>query len=796
MKELESTIQSINRAIKAEIKQGYINTGAIGGFSGYMLDLLVLLNGYLTADLSAKLRTILEDYGRTSPWRRRNLLREIQEMIQEFNPGEQDDSSGKSVDSSGKTGDFAGKQVNTGNRPDFKMDSGKRTINQAAAKLQYIKGVGPYRVKQFAKIGIFNLEDLLKYYPRKYETRRKKNIEELIDGEISTISGKVVGSQVSRGRTKVVKLRIEQDGRLTDAVWFNQVYIAKQYLPGTPVTVTGKVQWNNIIPHIMASDIRKGNAGPEEEIVAVYPETTGVSSKTIRGVIKAVLPQVKDLFPEYLPENGGEDLMDRSEAFREIHIPSAQDMMIKARERLVIEEILLLQLALARLRSQGQIRKSPALNKGGELVKKFLTNFPYQLTGAQTRVIREIFQDMADTRKGMSRLLQGDVGSGKTVVAMAALLQAVGSGFQAAFMAPTEVLANQHFESLNAAFQPLGVEVVLLAGYQSKKERDLILAQIIGGQAQVIVGTQALIQETVCFHSLGIVITDEQHRFGVRQRSLLKDKGENPHVLVMTATPIPRTMALTLYGDLQLSVLNEMPAGRKPVITRKISEKNRLNLEKFLERQIAEGRQIYVVCPLVEETEKSDLVSAEQTAINLKEHFEDSRVELLHGKMKSQEKEEIMQRFRQGRIDILVATTVIEVGVNIPNASVMVVEGAERFGLAQLHQLRGRVGRGKVQSYCMLVSNSRHNARLNILCQTGDGFKIAEEDLKIRGQGELLGLRQHGLPELKLTDLSRDGELVERAYRILQKALASPEKYEKLFAEVEKVYPLNKVGVN
>ncbi|MGI6449886.1 MAG: ATP-dependent DNA helicase RecG [Desulfitobacteriia bacterium] len=782
MGQAKNILESVKRAVRAEERQGHINTGAIGSFSSYLLEVLTTDLDVFPPEMLAKMRNLLQVYSEASPYKRRGLLLELQKLLESPEVYAGDDCQ---VNSS-RPEDPA--------RPDRQGDF-VRKQHFVSPNLRYIKGVGPQRAKQLENLGLNTVHDLLNHFPRRYEIRVRRKIIDLKDGELATVVGRVTGCQVSRGRVKVIKLNIEQEGRSIHAVWFNQEYIAKQYPPGTEVTVTGKVQWNRRVPELLAGEISKGRpVGPEEEIIPIYPETARLNSKIIRGIMKTVIPQVDQLFPEYLPEKAF-DLVSRPEAYRQIHFPSSAEHLEKARARLVIEEILFLQLALAELRAPQQKKESPVLNEGGDLVREFIGSLPFKLTQAQRRVIQEIFQDMAK-RQGMTRLLQGDVGSGKTVVAMAAILQAVGSGLQAAMMAPTEVLAQQHFESLSLAFTPLGVKVVLLVGSQGKGEREKILGQIFSGKAQVIVGTHALIQETVRFNSLGLVVTDEQHRFGVRQRTLLEDKGENPHVLVMTATPIPRTLALTLYGDLQLSVLNERPLGRKPVITKKISERNRLSLDKFLEQQLAAGRQIYVVCPLVEDTEKSDLVSATQTAENLRRRFQHYKVALLHGRMKGQEKDEIMKAFRKGKIDILVATTVVEVGVNVPNATVMVIEEAQRFGLAQLHQLRGRVGRGKEQSYCILVSDVRDSARLNILCETDDGFRIAEEDLKIRGPGELLGFRQHGIPELKLADLTKDAPLIEKAYQLLQKALAEPGKYEKLYQEVDKFYPKAKIGFN
>ncbi len=808
---IQKIIQSITRAIKAEEKQGHINTGAIGSFSDYVLEVLQGLKDGIPSEIIYQMKCLAQDYAQSSPLKRRALLIELKQIlnasdfsIHPITPIELAKEKKRSVqeqqalnNQNQTTQDtLAIPRIDQEDHDQREGTTVKETYGslECERNLQYVKGVGPFRVKQFENLGIYTIKDLLRHFPRRYEFRTRKKIEELQDGELATINGTVAGSQVSRGRTKVIKLHIVQDGKSIYAIWFNQVHIAKQFPVGTEVAVTGKVQWNKRIPELLASDIVKGGAsGPLQEIIPIYSETARLNSKTIRSIVKTVSDQIQSIFPEVLPEE--KDLMKRTEAYHAIHFPSSAEQIQKAHARLVVEEVLFLQLALSRLRSPSEVKASPVIKEGGELVKRFVSCLPFKLTEAQRRVIGEIFRDMAQD-KGMTRLVQGDVGSGKTVVAMTAILKSVGSDYQAAMMAPTEILAGQHFENLRIAFEPLGVRVVLLTGSQSKSEKERILSQIYSGKVHVVVGTHALIQETVRFNSLGLVVTDEQHRFGVRQRTLLEDKGENPHVLVMTATPIPRTLALTLYGDLQLSVINELPAGRKPIITKKITERNRPSLEKFLEQQMAVGRQIYVVCPLVEDTEKSDLVSATQTAEILKERFPAKKIALLHGRIKGQEKELIMQEFRKGQIDILVSTTVVEVGVNVPNASVMVVEDAERFGLAQLHQLRGRVGRGSAQSYCILISNVKDSARLNILCSTEDGFKIAEEDLIIRGPGELLGLRQHGVPELKITDLSRDSIYVEKAYRILQKVLASPGEYEKLYQEVEKLYPKDKIGVN
>ena len=805
-------LNNLQRAFLAEEKQGFTNTGVLGGFNVFMRGILPrLVQLFPDYDMDF-LRNLAMQYPSWSPLRRREAFSELRLFMQEITLETQEilPQSVPLIRDSGipEKQDISNKQEVPGKQADSK-DGGTREkhgIQEPSLRsrsLQYLKGVGPERAKQLERLGIHNVLDLLQYFPRRYEDRRKQMVAELKEGEMATIAGKVVAGNITNGKMKVVKLSIDQEGRLFQATWFNQINILKQYPVGTQVVVTGKVRWKQQVPEVLATDIEKVNVSApvnvpdlgSQTILPVYSETARLSSKVIRSLIQSVLDQVDTGFREILPQEDLQEWMERSLAHREIHFPENYTRLAQARERLVWEEILFLQLAVAGLRQGMEQLGSPPLLGGEEQIQSFYNSLPFQLTSAQQRVIQEIFQDLARPQ-GMARLVQGDVGSGKTAVAMAALLRAVGSGYQGAMMAPTEILAVQHFHSLEKVFTPLGVSVVCLLGSQSKSVREETLAKIANGEAQVVVGTHALIQETVVFKALGLAVTDEQHRFGVRQRSLLQRKGESPHVLVLTATPIPRTLALTLYGDLQLSVLDEMPVGRKPIITRKLAERARPKMEKFLEEQINLGRQTYVVCPLVEESETLDLISATQRATDLKVRFPNRRVALLHGRMKGTEKESIMTAFHAGEIDILVATTVVEVGVNVPNASVMVIESAERFGLAQLHQLRGRVGRGREQSYCFLLSGNIDSRRLDILCQTEDGFKIAEEDMRLRGTGELLGTRQHGLAELRLADLSQDGHLVEKAYQMAQKALHDPEKYELLFQEVRRMFPPEKIGVH
>lgn len=854
LSQIQLVLNNFRRALLAEEKQGFTNAGVLGGFNVFLKGILPRLEQLFPGKDMDLLRKLAQNYSTFSPLRRREAFSEIRRFMQEITIEAQDiftqsvslpedqrlskkqELSERKLDVVENLLIFHGQeevQIRVEENPSIKErqeskskeNQGSQTLRQKhefdkplqedskgskrkstsmrTRSLQFLKGVGPERARQLEQLGIHNVQDLLQYYPRRYEDRSKRMIAELKDGELATIEGKVVAGHVMTGKMKVVKLSIEQQGRLLQATWFNQTFILKQYPVGTAVVVTGKIRWQQQIPEILATDIEKasinspGNASDlgAQTILPVYSETARLSSKVIRGLIQSIIGQVKAEFPEILPQEFSREWMERSKAHREIHFPKNYPSLSQARDRLVWEEVLFLQLAVAGLR-QGMVRLgSPPLLGGEGLIQSFYKALPFRLTIAQQRVIREIFQDLARPQ-GMARLVQGDVGSGKTAVAMAALLRAVGSGYQGAMMAPTEILALQHFQSLEKVFTPLGISVVCLLGSQSKRVREEILAEIADGRAQIVVGTHALIQESVIFKAMGLAVTDEQHRFGVRQRSLLQSKGESPHVLVLTATPIPRTLALTLYGDLQLSVLDEMPVGRKPIITRKLTERSRPKMEKFLDEQINLGRQIYVVCPLVDESETLDLISATQRATDLQVRFPDHRVALLHGKMKGAEKEEIMKVFHAGDIDILVATTVVEVGVNVPNASVMVIESAERFGLAQLHQLRGRVGRGSEQSYCFLLAGNKDSRRLDILCQTEDGFKIAEEDMRLRGTGELLGTRQHGLAELRLADLSRDGHLVEKAYQMAQKALQNPERFDLLFEEVQKRFPPEKIGVH
>jgi ATP-dependent DNA helicase RecG len=769
-KQQQVVLNNLRRVFLAEEKKGYSNTGGLGGFHNFLSGMIPRLEQLFPGADFNPVRQIAGEYQAWGLIKRQQGLADLVLFLDKLLISPEIDKQAAVARCSGDI------------------------------ELRHLKGIGPQRFKQLQKAGIKTIEDLLMYYPRRYEERCPVRIIQLRDGENVTVIARVTAGQVSNGRIKAVKLTLEQEGSLTQAVWFNQQYIVKQFPPGTLVKVTGKVRCFQRFPEIMVNDIEKltdekaGITASLTEIVPIYPETGSLSSKVFRTIIKGLLQYTDQYFPEFLSKEDQNGWMKRASAYREIHFPASWDSLRKARERLVWEEVFFLQLSVARMRLGIERQESPPLLGGGDLVKRFMQILPFQLTSAQRRIMQEIFRDLRNS-KGMARLVQGDVGSGKTVVAMAALLQAVESGYQGAMMAPTEILAWQHYQSLVKMFEPLGVKVAILLGSQKRADREANQLEIAGGQAQVIVGTHALIQERIKYKALGLAITDEQHRFGVRQRTLLQSKGDNPHVLVLSATPIPRTLALTMYGDLQLSLLDELPLGRKPVVTRKLSERGRSQLEKFLGKHMDLGHQIFVVCPLVEESEALDVISATNHATYLQQRYPERRVTLIHGKMKGNEKESIMQDFLTHKIDILVTTTVVEVGVNIPNATVMVVEGAERFGLAQIHQLRGRVGRGSEQSYCFLMTEQNSN-RLDILCETNDGFRIAEEDLRLRGPGEILGTRQHGLPELHLADPLRDADLIEKAYLMTQQVLQNPDGYLNLFHEVERCYSAQRIGLH
>lgn len=639
--------------------------------------------------------------------------------------------------------------------------------------IQYVKGIGPKKADKLNKLGIFTLKDLLYYFPRQFEDRNNlKKIAQLEDDEKVTI--KAVISSINTFSPKegmtLTKIDVKDETGSAKLVFFNKSYIKNTFRPGDSILVFGKVKkkFNNL--ELTSCELEYLTNSPKNtcRFMPVYQLTYGVTNKEIMSIIRTVLEDKELIIQEYMPKRIIEKyrLCNIDFAVRNIHSPSNKESLKIALYRIVFEELLILQLGLFVFKS-GRNKEDGIKFEISKDLKNIISSLPFKLTKAQNRALDEIIQDM-DSDKIMNRLVQGDVGSGKTVVALLALANCVLNGYQGALMAPTEILAGQHYISLTESLKDFGINVGLLIGSLTKKQKDTVLEQIKNNEIDILIGTHALIEDKVEFNNIGLVITDEQHRFGVMQRSKLSMKGANPDILVMTATPIPRTLALILYGDLDISIIDELPPGRQPIETLAI-EKNKRDraYNNLVRREVEAGRQVYIVCPLVEESEAIEAKSAVELVEELRaEYFQDLRLGLLHGKMKSSEKDEVMGRFKNKEIDILVSTTVIEVGVNVPNATLMIIENAERFGLAQLHQLRGRVGRGSHKSYCVLIYDSKTEVcrqRMAIMEETNDGFKISEKDLEIRGPGEFFGTRQHGLPELKVANLFKHIKILKLA---------------------------------
>ena len=648
--------------------------------------------------------------------------------------------------------------------------------------VKYIKGVGPNRVVLLNKLGIYTLKDLITYYPRDYEDRSKpKLINEVLDGEEVLIKGFVISKMLElkiRKNLTIYKLIIRDETGPCTITWYNQPYLKKVFIVGNEYSFYGKIskKSNRVEMNSPVFDNieTQKNTG---KIVPIYPLTYNLSQNTIRQIIENGLNEVEDELQETIPEYLRKEynLININNAIHNIHFPQEFSDFKKARTRLVFEELLDLQLALLSLKNKYTQEKIGIKFDKNIKISNVINELPFKLTHAQLKVLEEIDTNM-ESEKTMNRLLQGDVGSGKTIVSIIATYKAVKSGYQVAVMAPTAILASQHLESFTEVLSKYGIKCELLVSSITKKKKDEILEKLQSGEIDVLIGTHAILEDNVIFKNLGLVVTDEQHRFGVRQRSTIAAKGNNPDVLVMTATPIPRTLALILYGDLDISIIDELPPNRKKIETYAVTKSMTERVNNFIKKQINEGRQIYVVCPLVEENEEIKANSVIELAEEYKNKvFKDYKVEYIHGKMRPKEKDEIMQKFKDGEIDILISTTVIEVGVNVPNSSTMIVENAERFGLAQLHQLRGRVGRGEYQSYCILKYNSGSDVvreRMKIMQDTNNGFIIAEKDLELRGSGEFFGTKQHGLPEFKIANLFEDMPILQTVNAVANRIIS------------------------
>jgi len=670
--------------------------------------------------------------------------------------------------------------------------------------IEQINGIGTKRGQLYRKLGIDTAGALVRFYPRAYEDWSNiTSIENAQNGETvcikASLSAPVRQTVVSGGR--ILATVMVTDGYFEMKIaFFNNRYISSMLRTGKQYLFYGKVTINYNIPEMINPTFSLYGGVESVPIHPIYSQVAGLSTKHIEQSVRKVLDMLPETVKDPIPENIRErySLPPLKDVLFSIHFPKNMDEAENAKRRLIFEELLVLVLGLSSIKSLSLERSEVVIEKN--YTDEFLSLLPFTLTNAQKRAIDDCITDMRNNDKAMNRLVQGDVGSGKTMVAGAAAYTCIKNGYQAAMMVPTEILAQQHFQTFGEIFGNTDVKAELLTGSMTAKQKRIILAKLADGEIDFIVGTHSLISDTVAFNNLGLVITDEQHRFGVRQRSTLLSKGNNPHLLVMSATPIPRTLALIIYGDLDISIVNEMPPGRQKVDTFLIDDSVRERAYGFLIKQITEGRQCYIVCPAVENSE-TGLIGVEEYTEKIKSgSLKNCRVECLHGKMKASAKDEIMNRFVNGEIDVLVSTTVIEVGVSVSNAVIMMIENAERFGLSQLHQLRGRVGRGKYKSYCILVSNAKGEEakkRLNALCQTNDGFKIADEDLKLRGPGDFFGSRQHGLPELKIADLAENIEVMheaQEASKIIMNDYLNPEcsDYRSLRAEVNMLF--NNVG--
>jgi len=779
MNDLQTILDIIRKPLKLEAKTGCLDRAVIGGFRDYVVKWTEKACEYanpVQKDLLTNLAELFKDYPDIQPETRQVRLNEAANIIERLcNP--QDSEPIEQTERKPKEPLKPKVQVE---RTDIRYDPGREMM--LSMPVQNVAGIGTKRAETLAEeVNVRTVGDLLEYYPRDYLDRsRIKQIYQVgRTGEYETIQGVVVNhiefTPRRVGAKKMSKTVIYDQSGVASLIAFGKrtQYMASSLKENTKVVVSGK--FKREYGEIQSSEYTYEILSDEDaelihtgRIVPVYPLTAKLVQRSLRRWIKHVVDEYVSYIPEILPLDMRErySLIDKPTAVKNIHFPDSQEHLDSARQRLAFDELFLLELGLG-LKKKSWETEEPGISfkRQSNLLEDFISSLPFRLTNAQKRVFKEIEVNMQST-KPMNRLLQGDVGSGKTVVAAMGMLLAVDNSYQGALMAPTEILAEQHYNTLNKILTPMGIKIVMLRSDMPRREKEDALYQVQTGEANIVVGTHALIQTGVEYANLGLVITDEQHRFGVMQRAELKKKGTNPDVLVMTATPIPRTLALTVYGDLDVSVIDELPPGRQKINTRWVSEGKRQEIYRFIDDQIAQGRQAYIVYPLVEESEKLEDLKA---ATEMAEHFQHEvfphlNVGLIHGRMRADEKQEVMQKMKNNEINILVSTTVIEVGIDIPNASLMLIEHAERFGLAQLHQLRGRVGRSSHKSYCLLIANPKSEdavQRMKAMVKTNDGFEIAEEDLAIRGPGEFFGTRQSGMPDMKVANIARDTMLID-----------------------------------
>ncbi|SFM26505.1 ATP-dependent DNA helicase RecG [Salibacterium qingdaonense] len=634
-----------------------------------------------------------------------------------------------------------------------------------------LHGIGEEKEKELQQLGLFTIYDLLHHFPYRYENMEVEPVEKLRHGDRVTIAGMIQSEPAVRyyGRKKSrLSVRILVENILVTAVFFNRAFLKSRMNSGDMLTLTGK--WDKYKLTITVQDVQWGSPDPSRQLQPVYSVGGGITVKKMSRWIQQALQAFGNNVEEVLPESllSSYRLSSRSEAFHMIHMPADKEKLKQARRRFVYEELLTFQLKMQTFKRQERLASAGNTHEFNKAeVETFLQTLPFPLTGAQRRVIDEITKDMQDPLK-MNRLLQGDVGSGKTVVAAAAMYACHLAGGQSALMVPTEILAEQHADGLRQLYAETGLNVVLLTGSVKGRKRRERNTAIYEGEADIVVGTHALIQEDVNFKNLGLVITDEQHRFGVEQRRILRDKGYEPDVLFMTATPIPRTLAISVFGDMDVSSIDELPAGRKPIQTYWVKHGMLERILRFIDKQVKEGRQAYVICPLIEESDMLDVQNAIDVHAQLQQFLDSCHVGLMHGRLSSEEKEQVMQAFAANEIQVLVSTTVVEVGVNVPNASVMLIYDADRFGLSQLHQLRGRIGRGEYQSYCVLMADPKGEngqERMRIMQETEDGFTLSEKDLELRGPGDFFGRKQSGMPDFKIADVVHDYRALETARR-------------------------------